>query len=70
MNIAVIERELTDAERSAGWSHVYETLPRVTGRTFTLEPLPADLSASEGFALMAKVSGFQFTLFPLANAAH
>ena len=67
MNVAVIEREMTDGERAAGWSHVYETLPKITGRHFSAEPLPDDLTQCKSFALLAKVSGFTFTLFPLAR---
>ena len=66
MKITVTERALTDAERAAGWAHVYETSPRVTGRTFTIAPLPLDLTQDAGFALLARVSGYTFTLVPLA----
>jgi len=66
MTVTVIERALTDAERAAGWAHVYETSPRVTGRTFTVAPLPLDLTQDPGFALLARVSGYTFTLSPLA----
>ena len=67
MNVAVIERKLTDTERTAGWSHVYETVPKVTGRSFTIEPLPTDLSQNQSFALLTKISGHTFTLFPLRH---
>jgi hypothetical protein len=65
MDVTVTERALTVTERAAGWSHVYETSPRVTGRTFTVAPLPLDLTRDEGFALLARVSGYTFTLVPL-----
>jgi hypothetical protein len=67
VNVAVIERELTPAERKAGWSHVYETVPQVTGRNFTIEPLPVDLTQNQGFAMMSRLSGYTFTLVPLVH---
>jgi hypothetical protein len=62
VNITLTPRPLTAAERDAGWSHVYESTPRISGPIYTDRPMPADPMSAPDIATLARITGYAFTL--------